>query len=161
MWFLHREVSVNILTQGGLQLKTQSIDCIDSLKLMKCQNQSNHVCLKSDHLKMTVLHTLLDQHKEERPHLATSQSRHQSLWLLSLGVLKGTSVPSASWRSIGTQSLHCASVQHNRWRSVPESSAEYECSSWRTIAAKWWPHRKCSVLTSILHEFVIRSLCSF
>ncbi|PSN32193.1 hypothetical protein C0J52_24656 [Blattella germanica] len=78
VWFLYRDVSVNILTRGGLQLKTQSIDCIGSLKLMICQNQSNHVCLKSDHLKMIVLHTLLDQH-EKRPHLATSQSRHQSL----------------------------------------------------------------------------------
>ncbi|PSN55572.1 hypothetical protein C0J52_12126, partial [Blattella germanica] len=69
VWFLHRDVSVNILTQGELQLKTQSIGCIGSLKLMECQNQSNHVCLKSDHMKMTVLHTLLDQHKEQRPHL--------------------------------------------------------------------------------------------
>ncbi|PSN33664.1 hypothetical protein C0J52_20981 [Blattella germanica] len=74
VWFLHRDISVNILTQGGLQLKTQSIDCISSLKLIKCQNQSNNVCLKSNHLKMTMLlHTLLDQY-QERPHLATSQS---------------------------------------------------------------------------------------
>ncbi|PSN40112.1 hypothetical protein C0J52_23994 [Blattella germanica] len=79
VWFLHREVFVNILTQGGLQLKTQSIDCIDSLKLIKCQIQSNHVCLKSDHLKMTVLHILLDQHKEDRPHFDRSRTRHQSL----------------------------------------------------------------------------------
>ncbi|PSN41430.1 hypothetical protein C0J52_22652, partial [Blattella germanica] len=42
VWFLHRDVSVNILTQGGLQIKKQSIDCIGSLKLMKCQNQRNH-----------------------------------------------------------------------------------------------------------------------
>ncbi|PSN50437.1 hypothetical protein C0J52_04946, partial [Blattella germanica] len=68
VWFLHRDVSVNILTQDELQLKSKSIECISSMKLMKCQNQCKHMCLKSDHLKMTVLHTLLDQHKEERPH---------------------------------------------------------------------------------------------
>ncbi|PSN49306.1 hypothetical protein C0J52_09413 [Blattella germanica] len=44
---VHREVSVNILTQRRLQLKTQSIDCIDSLKLMKCQNQSNHALISN------------------------------------------------------------------------------------------------------------------
>ncbi|PSN43691.1 hypothetical protein C0J52_19469 [Blattella germanica] len=81
---LYAERKSVVLTQRGFRQHFNTRwaavkNIIYRLKLMKCQNQSNHVCLKSDHLKMTVLHTLLDQHKEERPHLATSQSRHQSL----------------------------------------------------------------------------------
>ncbi|PSN41012.1 hypothetical protein C0J52_16068 [Blattella germanica] len=75
---LYTETKSVVLTQRRFRQHFNT-RCIGSLKLMKCQNQNNHVCHKSDHLKMTVLHTLLDQHKEDRAHLATSQSRHQSL----------------------------------------------------------------------------------
>ncbi|PSN56814.1 hypothetical protein C0J52_02670 [Blattella germanica] len=109
-------------------VKKKSLDCIGSLKLMKCHNQSNHVCFKSDHLKMTVLHTLLGQHKEERPHWAPHSPDINPCDYFLWGFLKEQvfhQLPGDLLELRACIVQVCNTIDED----VPESSVEYECLS--------------------------------